>query len=344
MRKRPTIVDVAARSGLSKSTVARALSGASNVTDDTRERVARAADEVGYLRNHLAGGMRSGRSGIIGMIIPDIANPFWSDVARGAQDRATEMDIALLVLSSDWDRESEARHFRTLGQVRVDGAIVNPVSDGFDLQDRFGLPIVLIGSSAENFPENSSVGSDIRQGVWLGMDYLVDHGHSVPALIVGPPSRIARARFLTTVRDHCLSRDIDPAQLEIENGHYTTDGGKEAMRRLLARHRIGHLSVFAANDLMALGAIMAVREAGLRCPEDVSILGFDGIPSGAFSWPGLTTVVKPGREIGRVAVNELMGGIEDPGYHVSRHLSCRLLERESVSNLTRQRAASSAGG
>lgn len=249
----------------------------------------------------------------------------------------------MLVLSSDWQSDSEERHFRTLNQIRVDGAIANPVSDSVDLLDRFGLPIILIGSSAENFPETSSVGSDMRQAVWLGMDYLASRGHSVPSMIVGPRSRIARARFLTTVRNHCIARDIDPGQLEIENGEYTVEGGMAAMHRLLARHRIGHLSVFAANDLMALGAIMAVRSAGLRCPDDVSILGFDGIPSGAFSWPGLTTIVKPGREIGRVAVDELMARIENPERLVTRRLTCDLLERESVADLSVRRAAAHRG-
>jgi LacI family transcriptional regulator len=171
------------------------------------------------------------------------------------------------------------------------------------------------------------------------MDYLVNKGHPMPKLIVGPKSRIARARFVSTVRDHCIDRDIDPDRLKIEDGEYTVEGGRAAMNRLLSRNRIGHLAVFAANDLMALGAILAVRDAGLRCPEDVSILGFDGIPSGAFSWPGLTTVVKPGREIGKVAVDELTDRINNPDVLIRRHLTCQLKERDSVADLTAQRIA-----
>ncbi|MDA0990280.1 MAG: LacI family DNA-binding transcriptional regulator [Verrucomicrobia bacterium] len=342
--RRPTILDVAARAGVSKSTVARALSKSASITDETRRIVTEAAREVGYERNHLAGGMRSGKTGLIGLVIPDIANPFWAEVARGAQDRAAETGAALLAMSSAWSAETEAQHFRTLSQVRVDGAIVNPVSDSVRGLGRFGLPFVLIGSSAEKFPNTSSVGSDIRQAVWTGLDYLVSKGHRMPCLIAGPKSRIARAKFLTAVLDHCVNRDQDPGQLEIEDGDYTVEGGYAAMRNLLVRKRIGHLSVFAANDLMALGALMAVRDAGLRSPQDVSIMGFDGIPSGAFSWPGLTTIAKPGRDIGRAAVDGLLAQINGRSAPLRQHLTCTLIVRDSVFDLSLRKATAEGKG
>ncbi|SFD36105.1 transcriptional regulator, LacI family [Devosia psychrophila] len=332
--RRPTIVDVAELAGVSKSTAARALTGSTNITDETRERVVRAASAVGYERNHLAVGMRSGRSGMLGLVMPDIANPFWADVARGAQDRAAQAGMSLLVFSSDWDPDVEATHLQTLRRARVDGAIINPVSDSFDDLDRFGLPCVFIGSSAERFPDVSSVGSDIAQAVRLGLDRLVQMGHPAPALILGPKSRLARARFLRAVHEHCVERDVDPGILDIEDGEYTVEGGREAMKRLMARARVGHLAVFAANDMMALGAMMAVRDAGLDCPRDVSIIGFDGIPSGEFAWPGLTTVAKPGRDIGERAVEGLFDEIEHKPEHRRIYMPCRLIERGSLADLS----------
>ena len=293
-----------------------------------------AAQAVGYVRNHMAVGMRSGRSGLLGLVIPDITNPFWAEVARGAQDRASESGVSLLVFSSDWDGDREAAHLKTLQQVRVDGAIINPVADSFDSLDRFGLPFVLIGSSAERFGEKSSVGSDIAQAVRLGLDHLVAMGHPAPCLILGPKSRLARARFLRAVHEHCVARDLDPAILAMEDGEYTVEGGRTAMHRLLARPHVGHVCVFAANDMMAIGAMMAVREAGLRCPDDVSILGFDGIPSGEFAWPGLTTIAKPGRELGTRAVEGLFDEIEHRPEHRRIYLPCRLIERGSLANLS----------
>ena len=332
--RRQTIVDVAQRAGVSKSTAARALSNAPEISDATRAKVLEAARQLGYERNHLAVGMRSGRSGMLGLVIPDIANPFWAEVARGAQDRAADAGTSMLVFSSDWDHAREARHLQALRQARVEGVIINPVADSFDDLHRFGLPFVLIGSSAERFPDTSSVGSDITQAVRLGMDHLLSKGHRRPWLLLGPRWRIARARFLRAVNDHCLERDVDPASLPIEDGEYTVEGGHAAMKRILAEDKSAHIAVFAANDLMALGAMMAAREAGRSCPEQVSVLGFDGIPGGAFAWPGLTTIEKPARALGRRAVESLVDERAGRADHSRIYLPCRLIERGSLADLS----------
>lgn len=331
--RRPTIIDVAKRARVSKSTAARALAGAPNISDSAREQVLHAAEALGYTRNALAVSMRSGRSGMLGLVLPDIANPFWGEVARGAQDRAADADTSILIFSSNWSAQKEVMHVNTLMRARVDGAIVNTVTDDLGDLDRFGLPCVLIGSSAERFPDSCSVGSDIAQGVRLGMDHLRSMGHERPALIVGQHTRrLARARFLRAVHEHCVEHDIDPVTLPVEHADYTVEGGRLAMQRLLTGKH-GHLCVFAANDLMALGAMSAVRDAGMRCPEDVSVLGFDGIQAGAFAWPGLTTIEKPARQIGVQAVAWLLDEESGPTPGARLHLPCRLIERGSLANL-----------
>jgi LacI family transcriptional regulator len=199
------------------------------------------------------------------------------------------------------------------------------------------VPLVLIGSSAERFPDTPSIGSDIRQAVRLGLDHLNERGHSAPALIVGPRSRLARARFLRLVHEHCLERDIDPAILPVEDADYTFEGGHAAMQRLMARQPLGHLTVFVANDLMALGALLAAREAGRDCPRDVSILGFDGVPGGAFSWPGLTTIEKPARELGRRSAQALFDQLAGRPVTGRTYLPCRLIERGSLADLSAHR-------
>lgn len=334
--RRATIVDVAHHAGVSKSTASRVLEGKTNVSDEARERVSKAAAALGYERNRLAVGMRSGRSGLLAIIIPDITNPFWAEVTRGAQDRAIKQGFSLLVFSSDWDVEKEKAHLQTIRQARVDGAIINPVADDFDVLGFFGMPFIFIGSSAGHFPEISSVGSDIKQGVYLGLDSLMVRGHLLPSLILGPKSRLARVRFLRAVQEHCRERDIDPDLLPLEEADYTVEGGHQAMCRLLAAKRKSneHMAVFAANDLMALGAMMAARESGLACCEDISILGFDGIPAGAFSMPGLTTVKKPSRQIGERAMECLLHEMAGETEHGRIYLPCELIERGSVADLS----------
>lgn len=152
---------------------------------------------------------------------------------------------------------------------------------------------------------------------------------------MGPRSRLARIRFLHAVTDYCIARDMDPELVTIEDADYTVEGGFQAMNRLLEleSRTKKHRAVFAANDLMALGAMMAVRKAGLRCNEDVSILGFDGIPAGMFSMPGLTTIKKPSRQIGETAMVCLLDEIEGRPEHGRIHLPCQLVERGSIADL-----------
>ncbi|NRB13884.1 MAG: LacI family DNA-binding transcriptional regulator [Rhizobiales bacterium] len=334
---RPTIINIADLAGVSKSTVARVLSDDENVKKSTREKVLNVAKSIGYERNHLAKSLRSGRTGMLGLLIPDIANPFWAEVAAGAQDRASDANASLLVFSSNWDPKREKDHLKSLRQARVDGAIVNPVEDSIDGLDRFGMPVVLIGSSAELFPQLSSVGSDIKQGVHIGLDLLTSLGHTQPAFIVGPSGKLARARFLAAVNEYYSIQNIDQGELLVEEAEYTIDSGREAALKLLSRAGSKPLCIFTTNDLMAFGALLAVRESGLNCPDDVSILGFDGIFSGEISYPGLSTVVKPARKIGRRAVDLLLGNINGNEGNERIVLPCELKIRGSLADVSSAR-------
>jgi LacI family transcriptional regulator len=323
-----TIIDIARLSGVSKSTVSRVLSGSEKVSPEARKKVDEIVSASGYRRNDLARSLRSGRTGMVGLLIPDIANPFWAEVARGAQDAAAEDGVSVLIFNSDWDPEREKRHLRALTQTRVDGVIVNPVRDGLQEIAAFDMPVVLIGSSATRYPHISSVGSDIEQGVALGLNRIAVSGLGQPVLLVGDAERTARERFLTAVRDNMRRLGWSHADLIIEDGHYTVEGGRAALERILDRQL--PRAVFAANDLMALGALQAARHRGLRCPQDVAILGFDGILAGEVSAPALTTIEKPARELGRRAFAVLTDQLRGDAEVLRLSLPCKLNERESL--------------
>lgn len=332
MNKRPTIIDVAKRAGVSKSTVARVMTGGEHVSPKVVKAVQVAAKEIGYQRNNLAVSMRSGRSGLIGIVVPDISNPFWAEVARGAQDAAISIKSSLLIFSSDWSTERERSHLQALVNTRVDGFVLNKTSDSIEPQELepFGCPSLLIGTTADLYPDKSSIGSDINQGVGVALKYLSNCGHNLPKLILGSDRRLARAKFVTAVNQYFIDRDVDPTEIEAEDGGYTVEGGKAAMARIIERHKGGHLTIFAANDLMALGAILEARSAGLNCPEDVSVMGFDGIPAGEFCDPPLTTVAKPAREIGGQSIRALQRLIDGEATVSRVRLECELVERGSV--------------
>lgn len=336
MTKRPTIIDVAKRAGVSKSTVARVMSGAEHVSPKVIDLVETVAKEIGYQKNNLAVSMRSGRSGLIGIVVPDISNPFWAEVARGAQDAAVSVNSSLLIFSSDWRPDRERKHLQALINARVDGFVLNKISDSADGGglEQLWAPSLLLGTTADLYPDKSSVGSDISQGVIVALDHLTRRGHKLPKLILGSERRLARAKFVTAVNEYFIQRDLDPTSIKTEDGAYTVDGGRAAMSRILDRHRGGHLTIFAANDLMALGAILEARSAGLACPRDVSVMGFDGIPAGEFCDPPLTTVAKPTREIGVQAIQALQRLIEGEISVTKRRLPCALVERGSVLDLT----------
>jgi LacI family transcriptional regulator len=329
-KRQPTIIDVARLSGVSKTTVARVLSGVGAVHSETRRRVEEAVRDSGYERNHLAFGLRTGRSRTLGLVIPDLSNPYWADLARGAQDKAEAEKRSLLIFSSDWDTERERRHLQALRQARVDGILINPaVTDDVTLLRQTEAPVVVLGSSGEVFPEFSSARSDVAQGVRLALDHLIGLGHRHVGLIVGR-DRLGRSRFVAEARAHWQRQGLDAALLPTEEAKYTVDSGQAATTRLFGREGPRVTAIFAANDLMAVGAILAARAAGLACPNDISIMGMDGVEAGSFTDPGLTTVDKPRYDIGVEATRLLLEAIDGTGETVHAVLPCRLVERSSV--------------
>lgn len=336
-RQPVTILDVARISGLSKSTVSRALSGTANISEEAQKRVAEVVAATGYRRNAMASALRSGRTGIVALLIPDIANPFWADVARGAQDAAVESGTSVLIFSSDWDADREAQHLQAMVQARVDGAIVNPVQDGLEDIAHFDLPTVLIGSSANRFPSLTSVSSDIEQGVALALDRIMESGLGMPVFLIGNKERSAGERFVGAIRKWGAERQIDCDDLQVATGHYSVDGSRQATEILLDSETRPKV-IFAANDLMALGAMQALRDRGLSCPEDVAVMGFDGIVAGEVTSPPLTTVVKPSRRIGEEAFRLLMKTIAgEQGAHLT--LPCHLRERGTLPAVMQPSAA-----
>ncbi len=318
--KRPTIKDVARLAGVSKTTVARVVSGERDrVRDTTRDRVLRAVEMLAYERNAVASSLRTDQTFIVALSIPDIMNPFWPEVARGVQDTFEARGYTVALLNSDWDAHREAVHLQTVRRNRFDGLVLNPIRITNAELCALKTPTVLLGSGGD-FPDFDSVGSDSAGAVLTALEHLIALGHRRIGLIAGiSQRRVSDTRYdgyLEMHRRHALPLDTTL----IVRCPYSQGEGAAAMRRLLALER-SPTAVLAGNDLLAIGALRAAQQAGLRVPEDLSIIGIDDIAASSTTSPPLTTVAKPKYEIGAQAASLLLDRICARTNAPPRHLA-----------------------
>ncbi len=333
MARRPTIIDVATLAGVSKTTVARVVNGELDlVKDDTRERVLKAIQELGYERNAIASSLRSDRTFIIALSIPDITNPFWPEIARGVQDAVESAGYTVVFLNNEWNAVREHKHLQMMRRNQFDGLIINPT--GISNADLIALhlPVVVLGSG-DTYPDFDAVGSDSRQAAHLALEHLIALGHTRIGLIAGlSRRRKSHTRYDSYIEIHQKWHLPLDERLIVESA-FTREGGFAAMQQLL-RLENPPTAVCAANDLIALGALVAAQQIGIRVPQDISIIGMDNITAVETTSPPLTTIAKPKYDIGTVAARFLLQRIdgEVTAKDKSRHelLPCYLVERSST--------------
>ncbi|MFN8518838.1 MAG: LacI family DNA-binding transcriptional regulator [Chloroflexota bacterium] len=307
---RPTIRDVARHAGVAVSTVSHALSGRRHVSAATVARIQAAIGELDYHPNALAQAMITGRSQTLGLVLPDIVNPFFAHVARGAEDLARDRDYSLILCNSDLRPTSELRDIETLLAHQVDGILFIPGStsahDALDRLVRSGAPYVLMDEALPG-PDSPGVFSDNEDGAYQAGCHLIGVGARSLVFIGGPRElptvREKEAGFRRALAEH----GIEPVGSRY--GRYRTDAGFDMVRGLVEQGtRFDGL--FAADDLLALGATQALQEAGLRVPEEVAVCGFDGMPGAELWTPALTTVAQRIYELGATGVRLLADLIE----------------------------------
>jgi LacI family transcriptional regulator len=321
-----TLKDVAQEAGVNLSTASRSLNGSYGVHERTRQRVLETARRLQYRPNRVARGLATGRSHTFGLVVSDIRNPYFAEVARGAEDAAFRAGWEVVLCNSDLDAEKQMRYLRSLAEKRVDGVLMNSVLSLSRTQQeelaRLRVPVVLLNRPSD--PQTfSTVCADNFEGGRLAGEYLVRLGHRAPAHLTGPRRHgnlADRARgFL-----HAVSGGV------VIHGDHTSSGGY-AMATRLFRERPATTAIFAGNDVLAFGAIRAARELGLRVPEDISILGFDDVELAALVDPPLTTVHQPKYEMGEAGIEILLKMAGKDNRHPPEHrvLGVRLVERQS---------------
>ena len=329
----PTIGEVAKRAGVGIATVSRTLHNSPRVSPETAARVRRVIKELGYRPNTNAQSLVSGRSRIFGLVVSDITNPFFPELVEGFQDFALQNGYDVLVASTNYDTSRMALSVGRMIDRKVDGvAIMTSEIDGTltDQLSRRSVPLVFldVGKVSKGV---SNVKVDYACGVTEAVNHLLSLGHKHIAFVSGPASltsaRVRRATFMSCLRKHGISERL------VEEGNHKIDGGLRAITRLL-RRPVPPTAVLASNDQTAIGVLSGIRQAGLRVPDDISVVGFDDIDMAAFTEPPLTTVRLARTELANLACNALLASMKGNRAGCELHMTTHLVVRESTARVS----------
>jgi LacI family transcriptional regulator len=306
--------DVAKLAGVHPATASRALGErtAGMVNPQTAERVRQAADALGYRVNRVARGLKMRRSLTIGMLIPDITNPFFPGMVRGAEDRLHQAGYTLVLADTDNDPEREHVHRDVMLERQVDGLLLatssrrDPVVDGLVAAD---LPFVLVNRTVEHM-RVAAVIPDDHAGMALAVQHLYDLGHRVISHVAGPSITSTGSRRSAGFDSALRSLGLEPGPGREASGFTIQAGGEAATELFGSVPR--PTAIVAANDLVALGVLDAAREIGLECPRDFSLVGFNDMAFLDRLQPPLTTVRIDEYELGLRAAEILVALIDDP--------------------------------
>ena len=317
--RKPTLQDVAFRAGVHPSTASRSLDPlqSARIGTATRERVLQTARELDYQPHIAAGSLRRGRSRTVGVLVPDLSNPIYAALLAGISARLERDGYTAIIFETREDAKAMTNALRILGERRVEGAI-NAAARARDQRRlvqfaRKGIPLVLTARDLPGLRVPRVLNDDAKGGS-LAAEHLLSMGHRRVAQITGPAdveSFVERGRGFRSVLDSANNRSHSP---DVGTRAGTVEEGRRAMRVLL-RRREAPSAVFAHNDLLAIGAMAAIRDAGLRCPHDVSVVGYNDTPLTGYLDPPLTTVRFPAAQLGRVAADTvlaMLGGAEPP--------------------------------
>ena len=303
---RASIRDVAARAGVSVTTVSHALNNTRYVSPEALARVQEATHALGYVPSVVARGLKQNTTRTLGMLVPNNSNPYFAEIIRGVEDTCYAAGYSLVLCNSNDDRQRQVDHLRVLAERRVDGIVLVASGDDSEILascQGLKLPLVLLDREIDSL-DADLIEVDHAAGGALATEHLLAAGHRRVACIAGPaglrPSQQREAGW----RRALAQAGIEPRADEFARGDFVPQGGAAAMRALLAAP-VRPTAVFVCNDLMAIGALHAAHELGVDVPRELAVVGFDDIELAAYTSPPLTTVAQPKQAIG-VGAAELL--------------------------------------
>src|SRR5256714_1918513 len=334
MSSNSSIREVAKRAGVSLGTVSNVLNRPEIVAKETRERVKSAIEEIGFVRNGSARQLRAGTSQHIGLVVLDVANPFFTEVARGVEDLANQAGYVVILCNSDDSVEKENHYLHVLEEQRTRGVLITPVQSDAGYLQRFrqsGIDVVLLDRTSRS-KDLCSVAVDDVLGGELAAAHLLEEGHERIGFVHGPLSirQIADRRRGVIQAVKMAGLDPDRAIIDITTQAQSAREGEECVEKLL-NARIRPTAVFCANDLLALGLMRGLIKRGLAIPGDMALVGYDDVELASVLATPLTSIRQPKYELGRAAAELLLDEVNNPTSHQHQHIMYQpeLIARES---------------
>jgi Transcriptional regulators len=301
-----TIKDIAQKARVSYATVSRALSDHPEIKDETKQLVREIAKEMGYAPNAIAKGLVTKNTYTIGLLIPDITNPFFPEVAQGIEHCANKNGYKVFLCNSNWDMQKEKEYLDILYGSRVDGIVVAPVSDDIThiLEIGKSIPVVFAAYKPRYEGCNYVVTDDFSSAT-IAVDYLIKLGHVKIAYLGGLQNNSTNSGRFTGYKETLGKNGINMNPDYIKFGQYKQESGYLLTRDMLLHNDLP-TAILAGNDIIALGVIQAIEEFGLEVPNDISVIGFDDISFARLDKIQLTTVYQPKYQIGQLCVEILL--------------------------------------
>jgi len=337
MGKDVSIKDIAEEAGTTHSTVSRALRDSPKISEETQERIQELAQEMGYTPNAVAQSLQTERTNAIGLVVTSIADPFFADVVKGVEEVAQPAGFSVFLNSSHNDPDQEIQAIENFHQRRVDGLLVASSRVGSNYVDRMSqidVPVVLINSEGEeNLGFLHSVTVDDQTGIRQAVEHLVDQGHRCIGYlgVQNRPLSNQRRRegYFECLQGHGINPQDEWVEIAPIIETEPKNDVKVAEALMPSLFEAGVTALLCFNDMVAIGALKACRTQGIRVPDDISIVGFDGIDMAGYVTPTLTTVHQPKREMGNIAMKMLDDLIEGASVQ-NRVLAPRFVRREST--------------
>lgn len=335
-----TIREVAERAGVAPITVSRVINNSGYVSEKTRARVEAAVAELGYVPNVLARSLRSKRTNTLALILTDISNPFWTTVARGVEDAASDAGFNVILCNTDESEVEQDKYLRVLLQKRVDGVLLVPVRSTVEpikfVQSQ-DTPVVVLDRRIPD-AQADVVRCDSEGGAYRLTRLLLSLGHRRIAMLSGPEGVSTAEDRVAGYRRALAEAGLDDDAAMVYYGRFSLESGYDMARQMLARTPRPS-GVFAGNNFIAIGALRALRDAGLRVPEDLALVGFDDLPADLVVDPFLTVAAQPAYEMGRQATELLLARLsgESPAAYQEIVLPTEIIVRESSGRVLERR-------